>query len=67
VAVVGADGELAAVSTPFVKRQIARQLAAGRDAERLHHRLTARFAKVMLSEIHDPGRLVARSGPAAPR
>lgn len=47
------------VNNPFVERKIARevgrQLAGGMDAERLHHRLTARFAKVMASEIRDPG------------
>jgi hypothetical protein len=51
---------LARVNNPFVERQIARevgrQLATGMDAERLHHRLTARFAKVMTSEIRNPGR-----------
>ncbi|MEU8252527.1 hypothetical protein, partial [Nonomuraea sp. NPDC048916] len=48
------------VNSDFVVRQIARavgrQLREGTDAERLHHRLTARFSKVMLSEIRDPGR-----------
>ncbi|WP_076971326.1 hypothetical protein [Streptomyces sparsogenes] len=38
---------LARVNNPFVVRQIARevgrQLDSGIDAERLHHRLTARF------------------------
>lgn len=60
---------LARVDNPFVQRQIARevgrQLAAGMDAERLHHRLTARFAKVMTSEIRDPGRWLL--GVALPR
>ncbi|MFE5095999.1 hypothetical protein ACFRCI_38065 [Streptomyces sp. NPDC056638] len=60
---------LARVNNPFVERQIARevgrQLAAGMDAERLHHRLTARFAKVMNSEIRDPGRWLL--GVALPR
>ncbi|MFI1621828.1 hypothetical protein ACH4VT_33445 [Streptomyces lydicus] len=57
------------VNNPFVERKIAwevgRQLAAGIDAERLHHRLTARFAKVMTSEIRDPGRWLL--GVALPR
>ncbi|MFE7045735.1 hypothetical protein ACFU9X_41940 [Streptomyces atratus] len=60
---------LAQVNNPFVERKIARevgrQLAAGMDAERLHHRLTARFAKVMASEIRDPGRWLL--GVALPR
>lgn len=51
---------LARVSNPFMERKIARevgrQLKDGMDAERLHHRLTVRFAKVMTSEIRDPGR-----------
>ncbi|WP_327328709.1 hypothetical protein OG735_41320 (plasmid) [Streptomyces sp. NBC_01210] len=50
---------MARVGNPFVERKIARevgrQLAGGMDAERLHYRLTARFAKVMASEIRDPG------------
>lgn len=37
----------------------------GTDVERLHRRLTARFAKVMLSEIRDPGRWLL--GVALPR
>ncbi|MFK4070533.1 hypothetical protein [Streptomyces sp. NPDC029674] len=57
------------VDSDFVVRQIARevgrQLREGTDAERLHHRLTARFAKVMLSEIRDPGRWLL--GVALPR
>ncbi|WP_262505807.1 hypothetical protein [Streptomyces sp. TRM68367] len=57
------------VNSDFVVRQIARevgrQLRGGTDAERLHHRLTARFAKVMLSEIRDPGRWLL--GVALPR
>ncbi|WP_327749840.1 hypothetical protein [Streptomyces europaeiscabiei] len=57
------------VNSDFVVRQIARevgrQLREGTDAERLHHRLTARFAKVMLSEIRDPGRWLL--GVALPR
>ncbi|MGW1617268.1 hypothetical protein ACWCQZ_49790 [Streptomyces sp. NPDC002285] len=52
------------VNNDFVVRQIARevgrQLREGTDAERLHHRLTVRFAKVMLSEIRDPGRWLLR-------
>ncbi|MET9462795.1 hypothetical protein ABZY05_48815 [Streptomyces canus] len=57
------------VNSDFAVRQIARevgrQLREGTDAERLHHRLTARFAKVMLSEIRDPGRWLL--GVALPR
>ncbi|MES9544321.1 hypothetical protein, partial [Actinomadura sp. NPDC000600] len=57
------------VNSDFVVRQIARavgrQLREGTDAERLHHRLTARFSKVMLSEIRDPGRWLL--GVALPR
>ncbi|MFD8259562.1 hypothetical protein ACFV19_11570 [Streptomyces griseoluteus] len=57
------------VTSDFVVRQIARevgrQLREGTDAERLHHRLTARFAKAMLSEIRDPGRWLL--GVALPR
>jgi hypothetical protein len=57
------------VNNDFVARQIARevsrQLREGTDAERLHHRLTVRFAKVMLSEIRDPGRWLL--GVALPR
>jgi hypothetical protein len=57
------------VNSDFVARQIARevgrQLREGTDAERLQHRLTARFAKVMLSEIRDPGRWLL--GVALPR
>ncbi|MFJ2170381.1 hypothetical protein [Streptomyces griseofuscus] len=57
------------VTNDFVVRQIARevgrQLREGTDAERLHHRLTARFAKVMVSEIRDPGRWLL--GVALPR
>lgn len=57
------------VNSDFVARQIARevgrQMREGTDAERLHHRLTARFAKVMLSEIRDPGRWLL--GVALPR
>ncbi|CCK32951.1 hypothetical protein BN159_p76 (plasmid) [Streptomyces davaonensis JCM 4913] len=57
------------VHSDFVVRQIARevgrQLREGTDADRLHHRLTARFAKVMLSKIRDPGRWLL--GVALPR
>ncbi|MEU0119094.1 hypothetical protein ABZ137_36805 [Streptomyces bobili] len=57
------------VTSDFVARQIARevgrQLREGTDADRLHHRLTTRFAKVMLSEIRDPGRWLL--GVALPR
>ncbi|MFI1502614.1 hypothetical protein [Streptomyces platensis] len=60
---------LARVSNPFMERKIARevgrQLKDGMDAERLHHRLTVRFAKVMTSEIRDPGRWLL--GVALPR
>lgn len=60
---------LARVNNPFVERQIARevarQMAAGMDAERLRHRLTARFAQVMPPEIRDPGRWLL--GVALPR
>ncbi|WP_405987372.1 hypothetical protein [Streptomyces sp. NBC_00872] len=52
-----------------MERQIAREavrwLAAGMDAERLHHRPTARFAKVMTSEIRTPSRWLL--GVALPR
>ncbi|WP_409239398.1 hypothetical protein [Streptomyces sp. PA5.6] len=57
------------VQSDFAVRQIARevgrQLREGTDAERLRHRLTARFARVMLSEIRDPGRWLL--GVALPR
>ncbi|MDX3208455.1 hypothetical protein [Streptomyces scabiei] len=57
------------VTSDFVVRQIARevgrQLREGTDAERLRHRLTTRFAKVMLSEVRDPGRWLL--GVALPR
>ncbi|WP_331736600.1 hypothetical protein OG426_54900 (plasmid) [Streptomyces canus] len=57
------------VNSDFAVRQIApevgRQLREGTDAERLHRRLTSRFAKVMLSEIRDPGRWLL--GVALPR
>ncbi|MGZ2360964.1 hypothetical protein LRE75_30520 [Streptomyces sp. 372A] len=60
---------LARVENPFVERKIARevgrQLAGGMDAERLQYRLTVRFAKVMSSEICDPGRWLL--GVALPR
>ncbi len=58
------------VNNPFVERKVARevgrQLAGGTDAERLQHRLTARFATVTsTSEIRDPGRWLL--GVALPR
>jgi hypothetical protein len=57
------------VTSDFVARQIARevgrQLREGTDAERLHHRLTTRFAKVMRSDIRDAGRWLL--GVALPR
>ncbi|TLQ38780.1 hypothetical protein FEF34_40735 [Streptomyces marianii] len=57
------------VNNDFVVRKIARevgrQLREGMDAERLQHRLTARFAGVMVSEIRDPGRWLL--GVALPR
>ncbi|WP_438297553.1 hypothetical protein [Streptomyces sp. HUAS TT7] len=60
---------LARVNNPFLERQIARevarQLAAGIEPERLHHRLTARFAMVFPSDIRDPGRWLL--GVALPR
>ncbi|MCZ1012651.1 hypothetical protein [Streptomyces lydicus] len=60
---------LARVNSPFVERKIARevsrQLAGGMDAERLQHRLTARFAGTSPSEIRDPGRWLL--GVALPR
>lgn len=42
-----------------------RQPAGGMDAERLHHRLTVRFAGTLPSEIRDPGRWLR--GVALPR
>jgi hypothetical protein len=60
---------LAQVNSPFVERQIARevarQLEGGMGAERLRHRLTARFAGTMASDIRDPGRWLL--GVALPR
>ncbi|MGP3690759.1 hypothetical protein ACTVZO_39830 [Streptomyces sp. IBSNAI002] len=57
------------VSNGFVERKIARevgrQLGEGMAAERLHHRLTTRFAQTMTSEIRDPGRWLL--GVALPR
>ncbi|WP_189389969.1 hypothetical protein [Streptomyces sp. SDr-06] len=57
------------VNNPFVERQIVRevgrQLDAGMDAERLYHRLTARTAGTLPSEIRDPGRWLL--GVALPR
>jgi hypothetical protein len=48
-----------------VAREVGRQLREGTDPERLQHRLTARLAKVMLSDIRDPGRWLL--GVALPR
>lgn len=48
-----------------VAREVGRQLREGTDPERLQHRLTARLAKVMLSDIKDPGRWLL--GVALPR
>ncbi|MEV6726643.1 hypothetical protein AB0M94_37625 [Streptomyces xanthochromogenes] len=48
-----------------VAREVGRQLREGTDPERLRHRLTARLAKVMLSDIKDPGRWLL--GVALPR
>ncbi|WP_329169403.1 hypothetical protein OG709_35725 (plasmid) [Streptomyces sp. NBC_01267] len=60
---------LARVNNPFMERKIARevgrQLAGGIDPERLHHRLTTRFAKVLALDIRDPGRWLL--GVALPR
>ncbi|MGW2987116.1 hypothetical protein [Streptomyces sp. KCTC 0041BP] len=57
------------VTSAFVVRKIARevgrQLREGTVAARLHHRLTARLAKVMISDIRDPGRWLL--GVALPR
>ncbi|MFJ9597969.1 hypothetical protein ACIRS3_35140 [Streptomyces virginiae] len=57
------------VTNDFVVRKIARevgrQLREGTVADRLHHRLTARLAKVMISDIRDPGRWLL--GVALPR
>ncbi|HET6354870.1 hypothetical protein [Streptomyces sp.] len=57
------------VQSPFMERQIAReigrQLRDGMDAERLRHRLTVRFAAVLASDIRDPGRWLL--GVALPR
>ncbi|MFE6743885.1 hypothetical protein [Streptomyces tubercidicus] len=58
------------VANPFLERQIARevgrQMAGGMDAERLQHRLTARFATATsTSDIRDPGRWLL--GVALPR
>ncbi|MDJ0385014.1 hypothetical protein [Streptomyces sp. G-G2] len=57
------------VNNDFVVRKIARevgrQLREGTVADRLHHRLTARLAKVMISDIRDPGRWLL--GVALPR
>ncbi|WP_228978461.1 hypothetical protein [Streptomyces sp. DH12] len=48
-----------------VAREVGRQLREGTSPERLQHRLTARLAKVMLSDIRDPGRWLL--GVALPR
>lgn len=48
-----------------VAREVERQLSEGTSPERLQHRLTARLAKVMLSDIRDPGRWLL--GVALPR
>ncbi|MFD8023518.1 hypothetical protein ACFV6G_24220 [Streptomyces lavendulae] len=57
------------VTNDFVVRKIARevgrQLREGTVTDRLHHRLTARLAKVMISDIRDPGRWLL--GVALPR
>ncbi|WP_331742996.1 hypothetical protein OG239_42870 (plasmid) [Streptomyces sp. NBC_00868] len=57
------------VNNSFVVRKIARevgrQLRAGTAADRLQHRLRARLAKVMISDIRDPGRWLL--GVALPR
>ncbi|MEU9233556.1 hypothetical protein [Streptomyces subrutilus] len=57
------------VTNDFVVRKIARevgrQLRAGTAPGRLQHRLTARLAKVALSDIRDPGRWLL--GVALPR
>ncbi|MFD9634196.1 hypothetical protein ACFWX8_26465, partial [Streptomyces violascens] len=60
---------MARVNNPFLERQIARevarQLEAGMEPERLRHRLTTRFAMVFPSDIRDPGRWLL--GVALPR
>ncbi|MEV6048405.1 hypothetical protein [Streptomyces xanthochromogenes] len=48
-----------------IAREVGRQLDEGTLPERLHHRLTARFAGVMVDEIRDPGRWLL--GVALPR
>ncbi|MFJ8752304.1 hypothetical protein ACIREO_23655 [Streptomyces sp. NPDC102441] len=48
-----------------IAREIGRQLDLGYDADRLRHRLTARFASVLMSEIADPARWLM--GVALPR
>ncbi|MGV9248022.1 hypothetical protein [Streptomyces sp. NPDC003710] len=57
------------VNNTFMVRKIARgvgrQLREGTAPERLQHRLTTRLAKVMLSDIRDPGRWLL--GVALPR
>ncbi|MFD7667798.1 hypothetical protein [Streptomyces sp. NPDC059788] len=48
-----------------VAREVGRQLREGTDPERLQHRLTSRLAKVMRTDIQDPGRWLL--GVALPR
>lgn len=48
-----------------IGREVGRQLNEGTDANRLRHRLTARLAGVMVSDIRDPGRWIL--GAALPR
>ncbi|MFI1258937.1 hypothetical protein ACH4U6_34895 [Streptomyces netropsis] len=48
-----------------IGREVGRQLTEGMDSDRLRHRLTARLAGVLMSEIRDPGRWIL--GVALPR
>ncbi|MFE2554409.1 hypothetical protein ACFXGI_38790 [Streptomyces sp. NPDC059355] len=48
-----------------IAREVGRQLREGTVTDRLHHRLTGRLAKVMISDIRDPGRWLL--GVALPR
>ncbi|GHE10926.1 hypothetical protein [Streptomyces alanosinicus] len=48
-----------------IAREVGRQMREGAMPEQLQHRLTARFARVMLSDIRDPGRWLL--GVALPR
>ncbi|MFI7359479.1 hypothetical protein ACIBTP_36790 [Streptomyces avidinii] len=48
-----------------IAREVGRQLREGTAGDRLQHRLTARLAKVMISDIRDPGRWLL--GVALPR